>query len=80
LKSHLNKKLQYLFVQAGWNLRPISVLRVDPDGRCAAILIYGRQLVIIPFERRDAMFDEHFMDSSDIKVRWLLGFWLPSSL
>jgi hypothetical protein len=47
-----------------------STLRIDPEGRCAALLVYGRQLVVIPFQRRDSVFEEHFSDVGDIKVRW----------
>ncbi|CAL8131581.1 unnamed protein product [Orchesella dallaii] len=47
--------------------KPNSILRVDPEGRCAALLVFGKQLVIIPFLRRDAVFDEHFAEPSDIK-------------
>lgn len=43
------------------------MLRVDPEGRCAALLVYGKQLVVIPFLRRDAVFDEHFAEPADIK-------------
>ncbi|KAK3085849.1 hypothetical protein FSP39_009622 [Pinctada imbricata] len=35
----------------------IPTIRVDPDGRCAAMLIYGTHLVILPF-RRDVMVDD----------------------
>ncbi|XP_060076994.1 cleavage and polyadenylation specificity factor subunit 1-like [Ylistrum balloti] len=35
----------------------IPTIRVDPDGRCAAMLIYGNRLVILPF-RRDALMEE----------------------
>ncbi|KAM4686324.1 LOW QUALITY PROTEIN: cleavage and polyadenylation specificity factor subunit 1 [Amazona ochrocephala] len=36
----------------------IPRVRVDPDGRCAAMLIYGTRLVVLPF-RRDTLSDEH---------------------
>nr|XP_033788937.1 cleavage and polyadenylation specificity factor subunit 1 [Geotrypetes seraphini] len=36
----------------------IPRVRVDPDGRCAVMLIYGTRLVVLPF-RRDTLTDEH---------------------
>ncbi|NXI44787.1 CPSF1 factor, partial [Galbula dea] len=36
----------------------IPQVRVDPDGRCAVMLIYGTRLVVLPF-RRDSLADEH---------------------
>lgn len=57
-----------ILLQGSCLYRPICSLRVDPDGRCAALLVFGKQLVIIPFLRRDAVFDEHFAEPVDIKV------------
>ncbi|XP_041422699.1 cleavage and polyadenylation specificity factor subunit 1 isoform X1 [Xenopus laevis] len=36
----------------------IPKVRVDPSGRCAVMLIYGTQLVVLPF-RRDTLAEEH---------------------
>ncbi|XP_053571965.1 cleavage and polyadenylation specificity factor subunit 1 [Bombina bombina] len=36
----------------------IPMVRVDPSGRCAVMLIYGTQLVVLPF-RRDTLAEEH---------------------
>lgn len=30
---------------------PPPILRVDPEGRCAALLVYGQNVVIIPFKK-----------------------------
>lgn len=35
----------------------IPVVRVDPEGRCAAMLIFGRNIIILPF-RKDVAVDE----------------------
>ncbi|XP_058233141.1 cleavage and polyadenylation specificity factor subunit 1 isoform X2 [Hemibagrus wyckioides] len=35
----------------------IPIVRVDPENRCAVMLVYGTQLVVLPF-RKDALTDE----------------------
>lgn len=35
----------------------IPIVRVDPENRCAVMLIYGTRLVVLPF-RKDTLTDE----------------------
>ena len=35
----------------------IPIVRVDPENRCAVMLIYGTQLVVLPF-RKDTLTDD----------------------
>lgn len=35
----------------------IPIVRVDPENRCAVMLIYGTKLVVLPF-RKDTLTDE----------------------
>lgn len=35
----------------------MPIVRVDPEGRCAVMLIYGKKLVVLPF-RKDPILDE----------------------
>lgn len=35
----------------------IPIVRVDPENRCAVMLIYGSKLVVLPF-RKDTLTDE----------------------
>ncbi|KAJ8681514.1 hypothetical protein QAD02_017306 [Eretmocerus hayati] len=45
-------------IKDGWtNHHHIPIVRVDPDGRCAVMLIYGRKLVVLPF-RKDPILDD----------------------
>lgn len=40
------------FFQGGWTGNyELPMVRVDPEGRCAAMLAYGRKLVVLPFRR-----------------------------
>lgn len=45
-------------MRGGWTQHfHIPIVRVDPEGRCAIMLVYGRQLVVLPF-RRDTALDD----------------------
>lgn len=35
----------------------IPIVRVDPENRCAVMLVYGTKLVVLPF-RKDTLTDE----------------------
>lgn len=35
----------------------MPIVRTDPDGRCAGMLIYGTHLVVLPF-RKDMAIDD----------------------
>ena len=47
-------------------------VRVDPENRCAAMLVYDSHLVIIPFGQ-DHVFDEHeaFMPTEYAQIRFV---------
>lgn len=52
------KDVLWCFSQGGFFTNYcIPEVRVDPDGRCAAMLVYGTHMVILPF-RRDVMVEE----------------------
>lgn len=48
-----------MHLQGGWtNHHHIPIVRVDPEGRCAVMLIYGKKLVVLPF-RKDPTLDDN---------------------
>ncbi|CAB0028580.1 unnamed protein product [Trichogramma brassicae] len=45
-------------IKDGWtNHHHVPIVRVDPEARCAVMLIYGRKLVVLPF-RKDPILDD----------------------
>ncbi|KAG5672216.1 hypothetical protein PVAND_002358 [Polypedilum vanderplanki] len=52
-------------VKGGWTgNHNIPIVRVDPDNRCAVMLVYGKKLVVLPF-RKDNTLDE--IEIQDVK-------------
>lgn len=52
-------------VKGGWTgSHFIPIVRVDPDNRCAVMLVYGKKLVVLPF-RKDNTLDE--IEIQDVK-------------
>ncbi|XP_039280662.1 cleavage and polyadenylation specificity factor subunit 1 isoform X2 [Nilaparvata lugens] len=42
-------------MRGGWTQHfQIPMVRVDPEGRCAVMLVYGRKLVVLPFRRESS--------------------------
>ncbi|XP_015609072.1 cleavage and polyadenylation specificity factor subunit 1 [Cephus cinctus] len=51
----------------GWtNHHHIPIVRVDPEGRCAVMLIYGRKLVVLPFRKDPTLDDGDLLENSKI--------------
>ncbi|KAF6215178.1 hypothetical protein GE061_009929, partial [Apolygus lucorum] len=45
-------------IQGGWTQHhSVPIVRVDPEGRCAVMLVYGRKLVVLPFRRENPIDD-----------------------
>ncbi|XP_012228183.1 cleavage and polyadenylation specificity factor subunit 1 isoform X1 [Linepithema humile] len=51
-------------IRDGWtNHHHIPIVRVDPEGRCAVMLIYGRKLVVLPFRKDPSLDDGDLLDT-----------------
>ena len=51
--------------QDGWtNHHHVPIVRVDPESRCAVMLIYGRKLVVLPFRKDPTLDDGDFAENS----------------
>ncbi|RLU24961.1 hypothetical protein DMN91_003052 [Ooceraea biroi] len=51
----------------GWtNHHHIPIVRVDPEGRCAVMLIYGRKLVVLPFRKDPSLDDGDLLDTAKL--------------
>ncbi|KAF3420031.1 hypothetical protein E2986_05121 [Frieseomelitta varia] len=51
-------------IRDGWtNHHHIPIVRVDPEGRCAVMLIYGRKLVVLPFKKDPSLDDGDLLDN-----------------
>lgn len=52
-------------IKGGWiGNYCVPIIKVDPDNRCAVMVIYGKKLVVLPF-RRDSSLDE--IEIQDVK-------------
>lgn len=53
----------------------IPIVRVDPENRCAVMLIYGTKLVVLPF-RKDTLTDEQEGGVGEGSVMYFLLKWI----
>lgn len=52
-------------IRDGWtNHHHTPIVRVDPEGRCAVMLIYGRKLVVLPFKKDPSLDDGDLLDNT----------------
>ncbi|XP_071645490.1 cleavage and polyadenylation specificity factor subunit 1-like [Temnothorax longispinosus] len=54
-------------IKDGWtNHHHIPIVRVDPEGRCAVMLIFGRKLVVLPFRKDPSLDDGDLLDTAKL--------------
>ena len=54
ISSSVVTDVQFLPQEGFYNYVGNSFIKVDPLNRCAAVLVYGKHLAIIPFVKKDA--------------------------
>ena len=55
-------------VKCGWTgNHHVPIVRVDPDNRCAVMLVYGKKLVVLPFRKDNSLDEIEIQDVKPIK-------------
>lgn len=55
-------------IKCGWtSTHNIPFVRVDPDNRCAIMLVYGKKLVVLPFRKDNSLDEIEIQDVKPIK-------------